>query len=218
MSTVNNNFSKNINLKNTIEIMNKKAKELFRTLCNELEPGSKEIDLDKLRNIISVTSKKANYKSEIIDIITKYKLNDMIIGGKIQDKNYNLKINEKDFCEFVTGQNIKNTLFEKNLVDKRKNVEELKLIFNLLGGNSEGISKANLNKNISKVMKLMNEPNTYLRDDFNPETVSNDYDNEAQQIINLLGNSNENKLSLQDFINAMTCEHNTDFNNFQFEN
>jgi hypothetical protein len=214
MNTSIPNSNNNISTKYISDILNQKAKEIFKSLCNELEPGSTEIELEKLRNVISICSKKGNFKPEIIDLITKYRLTDMIKEGMVQNNNYNLKINEKEFCEFLTGVNIKNMLFNKNLIEKRKNVEDLQVIYNLLGGDKEGISKTNLNKNISKVMKLLNEPNIYLKDDFNLDSVTANCDNETQKIINYLSNSKEDKMTLQDFINAMTSEYNSDFEYF----
>ena len=132
MSTAKSDLIKNFSIQNITDLLDQKAKEIFKSLCNELEPGSTEIDLDKLRNIISICSKKGNLKPEIVDLITKYRLTDMIKEGKIQNNNYNLKINEKEFCEFLTGANTKNILFKKNLIEKRKDVEDLNVIYNLL--------------------------------------------------------------------------------------
>ena len=122
MNTVNYNSNKNTNSKNVADILNQKAKEIFKSLCNELQPGSTEIELEKLRNALSAYSKKGNFKPEIVDLISKYRLVEMIKEDKIKEKNYNLKINEREFCDFITGVNTKNILFNKNTVEKRKNV------------------------------------------------------------------------------------------------
>lgn len=217
MSTAKSDLIKNFSIQNITDLLDQKAKEIFKSLCNELEPGSTEIDLDKLRNIISICSKKGNLKPEIIDLITKYRLTDMIKEGKIQNNNYNLKINEKEFCEFLTGANTKNILFKKNLIEKRKDVEDLNVIYNLLGGDQEGISKMNLNKDISKVLKLINDPNVYLKDDFNQDSVAANCESQAQQIINFLSNSKDDRLTLQEFINAMTSDYNSDFEYFRMD-
>ena len=88
MNQAKNDLNKNFSIQNISDALNQKAKEIFKSICNELEPGSTEIDLDKLRNIISICSKKGNLKPEIIDLITKYRLTDMIKEGKIQNNNY----------------------------------------------------------------------------------------------------------------------------------
>ena len=206
MNTVKYNTNKNTKSKIVSDILNQKAKEIFKSLCNELQPGSTEIDLEILRNALSANSKKGNFKPEIVDLISKYRLIDMIKEDKIKEKNYNLKIKEREFCDFITGNNLKNTLFKKNIVEKTNNVEDLYAIYNLIGGENDGVSKPKLSKNITKALKLLNDPNVYLKEDFNPDSVPLGDDNEVQQILNLLATTNEDKLSLQDFINAMTCD------------
>ena len=210
MNTVKYNSNKNSKAKFVSDILNQKAKEIFKSLCNELQPGSTVIDLETLRNALSANSKKGNFKPEIVDMISKYRLIDMIKEDKIKEKNYNLKINEREFCDFITGVNLKNTLFNKNIVGKTNNVEDLYAIYNILGGDNEGVSKSKLNRNIAKALKLMNDPNVYLKDDFNPDSVPLGDENEVQQILNLLATTYEDKLSLQDFINAMSCDYTAD--------
>jgi hypothetical protein len=184
-----------------------KSKVIHGELIRELD--IKELDLDKLRGIISLypDSTKENIKK----IISNYKLPEKILKGDVKDNKYNTTLNETDFCNLVTGKELKNVLFEKNIDGKKDNIESLFTLYELMGGNSEGISKDKLSNCLSKAFSLYKNAQGYMEENFNPDNVTTKYTSEVQEILDLLGDGD--KLTLKEFVNIMSSDYVTDFEN-----
>jgi hypothetical protein len=102
---------------------------------------------------------------------------------------------EAKFKDFLSGKELKETLFNSNLVEKKDKVELLTKLFYVLGGDSNGISKDKLAQAISKFYSMFNV------DTRNGELINKQTD----EVIELLGD-NGNNISLNDFINIMTSD------------
>jgi hypothetical protein len=204
--------------KNMQEYLDKTARQLFNDLLKELEePGKTEISLDKLRGVMSMYSNKANLKDDVIQIIFKYHLPQLLLKNEIKDKGYDIKLNEQAFCDFFTGKEMKNILFNKNLDNKRNEVEELQNLYKLMGGNKDGISLETLNKDLTKALKLHLDPGTYLKESYDPSREDLAWNGEAKEIIDLLSRSKNNGISLEDFVNVMTSEIMIDFDEINID-
>ena len=136
------------------------------------------------------------YSDAFLKIITKYQLTDAIKEGNFnKDSFYKKILSSEEFTHFISGKGVKELLFEtENLNEKRFKTEEYYKLYELMGGTSEGINKEKIKQNLEIFY-------TCLNGSFDKEVV----ETETNEIIELLANDNE-KLSIQDFVNAMTSE------------
>jgi hypothetical protein len=214
---VNKSNGPDIHIKNVQEYLSKKSKEVFTNLRNEIDPSSNEIDLDRLRSIMSLYGNKSGIKDNVKKIISNFHLKDKLMTGQINNKSYNEKINEADFCNFVTGKEIKRMLYQTDLSGKKDNVEELYTLYSLMGGTRDGISKDSLRSAINKVLEIYSDVDSYIRDTSDQNQAKVIKNNEAEEIIAFLSSNSTEKLSLEDFVNAMTSEFIADFDDFKLE-
>ena len=178
-----------------------KAQEIYRNLISEIEPEATQLDVSKLIRFAKLNSNHFTFKEEILKMIENYRVTDMLLQE--ENKEFNVKLSEADFCNFISGVEIKNLLFTKGINNKIHNIEEIISLYYLMGGDKDGISCERLNSCLATFY------NIYENGDFTSEVNSSnnrDYQYEAQQIINLLGSKSNNRLSLQDFVNLMTSE------------
>ena len=119
--------------------------------------------------------------------------------GKFNKESlHNVVFNEEEFVNFLTGKDTKELIFEDNsdLNQKRFKIEDYAKLYELIGGNQNGINKDDLKKNIEEVLKLLNQNEDEGK-------LSQIAEEQAKEVIELLG-SNEDSLTPEDFMNIMT--------------
>ena len=192
-------MNKDINFKSIAEyekITEDEAKEIFRELC-KLNNGENTIDLNFIRSLLSINNN--NYSEIFLKFITQYKLIESMKSGKFnKDTLHNVVFEEEEFVNFITGKQTKDLLFEDNLdlPQKRFKIDEYAKLYELIGGDQQGISKISLKQNIEEVLKSLCK-----EEDIG--NLSELAEEQAEEIIELLG-SNEGSLSPEDFMNIMT--------------
>ena len=170
------------------------ARMIFKDLC-KLNNNQNTIDLNFIRRLLSLNNN--NYPQSFLKIITQYKLIDSIKKGSFnQDSFHNVVFNEDEFVNLLTGKETKELLFGMNsdISDKRFKIEEYNKLYEILGGDGDGISKSNLKKSIEIVLTALNKGNPV------PEKIINQ---EVDEIIELLASNGNGYLSVDDFVNIM---------------
>lgn len=201
----------NIYLKNVQEILNNRSKEIFKNLADEMGSGTNEIYLDHLRTLISSFGDEANMKTDIKQLISNYHVIENILNNSVSTD----KISQEEFCDFLSGKEIKKLLFESNIDEKRQKVEYFYKLFTIMGGTNNGISADCLNKCIIEMRSLYEDPDKYINSSSSSLSVDKKtYVQEAQELINLLSMDKSDKLSLEDYINIMTSTSETHIDQF----
>ena len=187
----------NINSISEYERLNEEeAKAIFKELC-ELNDNQNTIDLNFIRRLLSINNN--NYSELFLKFITQYKLIDAIKKKQFsKDSSYNIVFNEEEFVNFITGKDNKDLLFEDNLdlAQKRFKIDDYAKLYELIGGNNDGISKEDLKNNIMTVLKSLCKGE-------NEDKLDEIAAMEAEEIIELLA-SKETGLTPEDFMNIMT--------------
>ena len=172
------------------------AKKIFKDLC-ELNDNQNTIDLNFIRRLLSINNNQ--YSNTFLKFITQYKLIDTLKNGEYnKDSQHNIVFNEDEFVNFITGKDTKDLLFDDRmeLGQKRFKIDDYAKLYELIGGNQNGISKHKLKENIEEVLKSLSNGG-------DAENISQIAEREAKEIIELLG-ENEGGLSPEDFMNIMT--------------
>ena len=188
-----------LNLKNIKDfeiITEDEAKKIFNDLC-KLNDDQKQIDLNFIRRLLAINNN--NYSKIFLKFLTQYKLIDEMRKGKFNKESlHNVVFNEEEFVNFLTGKDTKELIFEDNsdLNQKRFKIEDYAKLYELIGGNQNGINKDDLKKNIEEVLKLLNQNEDEGK-------LSQIAEEQAKEVIELLG-SNEDSLTPEDFMNIMT--------------
>ena len=172
------------------------AKKIFNDLC-KLNDNQKQVDLNFIRRLLAINNN--NYSKIFLKFLTQYKLIDEMRKGKFnKERLHNVVFNEDEFVNFLTGKDTKDLIFEDNsdLNQKRFKIEDYAKLYELIGGNQNGINKDELKKNIEEVLKLLNENES-------EDKLSQIAGEQAKEVIELLG-SNEDGLTPEDFMNIMT--------------
>ena len=172
------------------------AKQIWSELC-KLNEGQNQIDLNFLRRLLAINDN--NYSKIFLKFLTQYKLIDEMMNNKFNKESlHNVIFNEDEFVNFLTGKDTKELIFEDNtdLNQKRFKIDDYAKLYELLGGNANGINKEDLKKNIEEVLKLLNENQNDLK-------LSEIAEEQAREVIELLG-SNPDNLTPEDFMNIMT--------------
>ena len=189
----------NLNLKNIKEFESeteKEAKKIFDDLC-KLNDDQKQVDLNFIRRLLAINNN--NYSKIFLKFITQYKLIDEMRKGKFNKDNlHNVVFNEEEFVNFLTGKDTKDLIFDDNsdLSQKRFKIEDYAKLYELIGGNQNGINKEDLVKNIKEVLELLNQNES-------EDKLNLIAEEQAKEVIELLG-SNEDSLTPEDFMNIMT--------------
>ena len=189
----------NLNLKNIDDFENeteKEAKKIFDDLC-KLNDDQKQVDLNFIRRLLAINNN--NYSKIFLKFITQYKLIDEMRKGKFNKDNlHNVVFNEEEFVNFLTGKDTKDLIFDDNsdLSQKRFKIEDYAKLYELIGGNQNGINKEDLTKNIKEVLELLNENE-------NEDKLNQIAEEQAKEVIELLS-SNGDSLTPEDFMNIMT--------------
>jgi hypothetical protein len=172
------------------------AKAIFKELC-ELNDNQNTIDLNFIRRLLSINNN--NYSELFLKFITQYKIIDAMKKKQFsKDSSYNIVFNEEEFVNFITGKDNKDLLFEDNLdlAQKRFKIDDYAKLYELIGGNNDGISKKDLKDNILTVLKS-------LCKEENEDKLYEIAEMEAEEIIELLA-SKGSGLTPEDFMNIMT--------------
>ena len=189
----------NLNLKNIKEFESeteKEAKKIFDDLC-KLNDEQRKVDLNFIRRLLAINNN--NYSKIFLKFITQYKLIDEMKKGKFNKENlHNVVFNEEEFVNFLTGKDTKELIFDDNsdLSQKRFKIEDYAKLYELIGGNQNGINKEDLTKNIKEVFELLNENE-------NEDKLNQIAEEQAKEVIELLS-SNGDSLTPEDFMNIMT--------------
>ena len=191
-----NNILNLKNIKDFEKITEDEAKKKFIDLC-KLNDDQKQIDLNFIRRLLAINNN--NYSKIFLKFLTQYKLIDEMRKGKFNKESlHNVVFNEEEFVNFLTGKDTKELIFEDNsdLNQKRFKIEDYAKLYELIGGNQNGINKDDLKKNIEEVLKLLNQNEDEGK-------LSQIAEEQAKEVIELLG-SNEDSLTPEDFMNIMT--------------
>ena len=151
------------------KITENEARMIFKDLCG-LNNKQNTIDLNFIRRLLSLNNNK--YPQTFLKIITQYKLIDSIKKGNYnQDSFHNVVFNEEEFVNLLTGKETKDLLFSKNydITDKRFKIEEYNKLYEIIGGDGDGISKTNLKNSIETVLTILNKGNKVQKDLINQE-------------------------------------------------
>ena len=189
----------NLNLKNIKEFESeteKEAKKIFDDLC-KLNDEQRQVDLNFIRRLLAINNN--NYSKIFLKFITQYKLIDEMRKGKFNKDNlHNVVFNEEEFVNFLTGKDTKELIFDDNsdLSQKRFKIEDYAKLYELIGGNQNGINKEDLVKNIKEVLELLSQNES-------EDKLNLIAEEQAKEIIELLG-SNVDSLTPEDFMNIMT--------------
>ena len=189
----------NLNLKNIKEFESeteKEAKKIFDDLC-KLNDEQRQVDLNFIRRLLAINNN--NYSKIFLKFITQYKLIDEMKKGKFNKENlHNVVFNEEEFVNFLTGKDTKELIFDDNsdLSQKRFKIEDYAKLYELIGGNQNGINKEDLVKNIKEVLELLNQNES-------EDKLNLIAEEQAKEVIELLG-SNVDSLTPEDFMNIMT--------------
>ena len=191
-----NNILNLKNIKDFEKITEDEAKKIFIDLC-KLNDNQNQIDLNFIRRLLAINNN--NYSKTFLKFLTQYKLIDEMRKGKFNKESlHNVVFNEEEFVNFLTGKDTKELIFEDNsdLNQKRFKIEDYAKLYELIGGNQNGINKDDLKKNIEEVLKLLNQNEDEGK-------LSQIAEEQAKEVIELLG-SNEDSLTPEDFMNIMT--------------
>ena len=206
---MNNKMIAEEKIKNAEGVLNTKAFALFPSLLTSISTGEEsktnEITIEKLSFILSLYGKSANVTPSIQDIILRYNLPNSIMENRIKNGKNPNSFTQETFAAFLSGKDVKDTLFNLNLNDKRKKVELLTSIFYVLGGNKDGISVQNVEKSLVTFYAMLTEPENYLAG----REVSGKGKEFAQKTIGEIEEllvSKDAMITLNDFINMMTSE------------
>lgn len=183
-------------IKDFEHVTEEEAKKIFSELC-KLNDDQKQVDLNFIRRLLAINNNK--YSTIFLKFLTQYKLIDEMRNGKFNKESlHNVVFNEDEFVNFLTGKDTKELIFEDNtdLSQKRFKIEDYAKLYELLGGNQNGINKGDLKNNIEEVLKLLNQNE-------NESNLSEIAEEQAKEVIELLG-SNEDCLTPEDFMNIMT--------------
>ena len=183
-------------IKDFEHVTEEEAKKIFSELC-KLNDDQKQVDLNFIRRLLAINNN--NYSTIFLKFLTQYKLIDEMRNGKFNKESlHNVVFNEDEFVNFLTGKDTKELIFEDNtdLSQKRFKIEDYAKLYELLGGNQNGINKGDLKNNIEEVLKLLNQNE-------NESNLSEIAEEQAKEVIELLG-SNEDCLTPEDFMNIMT--------------
>ena len=183
-------------IKDYEQFSEEEAKKIFRELC-KLNDNQNQIDLNFIRRLLAINNN--NYSKICLKFLTQYKLIEEMRQGKFNKENlHNVVFNEDEFVNFLTGKDSKELIFDNNseLSQKRFKIDDYAKLYELIGGNQNGINKEELKKNIEEVLRLLSQNK-------NEEMINLMADEQAKEIIELLG-SNDDSLTPEDFMNIMT--------------
>ena len=197
------------NVENNLE---KHTKELYKNLFNSLNDGNQEqkISIEQLGKAIETHKNQTEIPLNTKNAILNYKLIDSIIEGKVTEKVNPNSFNEEQFVDFFSGKDLKKTLFNSSIDEKKEKVEILTNVYGMIGGNNEGLNKTNLVNSLKIFYNMIKYPDSHFKlEKITDHDINTLAQKEANEIIQFLGEDGKN-ISLKDFINMMTSDSNYD--------
>ena len=83
--------------------------------------NQKNISIDLIRDMISFSKNEIKMKEHIEKIVTGYGLTDAIKSGKVSSEKLNNDvISSEEFCSWVGGLNVKNLLYSKESLERKR--------------------------------------------------------------------------------------------------
>ncbi len=197
------------NVENNLE---KHTKELYKNLFNSLNDGNQEqkISIEQLGKAIETHKNQTEIPLNTKNAILNYKLIDSIIEGQVTEKVNPNSFNEEQFVDFFSGKDLKKTLFNSSIDEKKEKVEILTNVYGMIGGNNEGLNKTNLVNSLKIFYNMIKYPDSHFKlEKITDHDINTLAQKEANEIIQFLGEDGKN-ISLKDFINMMTSDSNYD--------
>ena len=197
------------NVENNLE---KHTKELYKNLFNSLNDGNQEqkISIEQLGKAIETHKNQTEIPLNTKNAILNYKLIDSIIEGQVTEKVNPNSFNEEQFVDFFSGKDLKKTLFNSSIDEKKEKVEILTNVYGMIGGNNEGLNKTNLVNSLKIFYNMIKYPDSHFKlEKITDHDINILAQKEANEIIQFLGEDGKN-ISLKDFINMMTSDSNYD--------
>ena len=197
------------NVENNLE---KHTKELYKNLFNSLNDGNQEqkISIEQLGKAIETHKNQTEIPLNTKNAILNYKLIDSIIEGQVTEKVNPNSFNEEQFVDFFSGKDLKKTLFNSSIDEKKEKVEILTNVYGMIGGNNEGLNKTNLVNSLKIFYNMIKYPDSHFKlEKITDHDINTLAQTEANEIIQFLGEDGKN-ISLKDFINMMTSDSNYD--------
>ncbi len=198
-----------MNESESVEVITEKEANLIIdhiiNVC-DIEPkgeDDKVFSLEFIRDLLSLY--KGNSKDNAARILSTWKIADAIMDDSIKDGKYEHMLSKKELRRILTGKFLKeDMLFDKYALNlKKENAEEYSKLLLLLGGNEKGLSKESLTKCLATAEAFASNPKETLKGEISINADSTAFKNAAEEILNLMG-SEENFLTINDFINIMT--------------
>jgi hypothetical protein len=202
-------FSTNKNSKTHQLILRQKAREIFKSIARSLNTGN-IIKFKNLNDLLRLFKTEWKIKDQTHEIILNFMLE------KLQTNNESDSITEEEFVNLVTGNIIRDILFDYHLDDKRRQIENIYLVYNMMGGDERGLSKESLKKNLQQFMEFISDVDGYVKNDVTLYEANN-FNSEVDEIMKLLSTKSDEYLSLEDFINIVSEETYTSFENFALD-
>jgi hypothetical protein len=202
-------FSTNKNSKAHQLILQRKAREIFKVISKTLNTGN-IVKIKGLNDIIKLFKKEWKIKDQTHEIILNF------ILEKLKNNKEDDNITEDEFIDLVTGNKVKSILFDYNLDDKRKQIEGITILYNMMGGDEKGLSAEALKKNLQVFMEFISDVDGYVENE-NSLYAKNNFNSEVEEILKLLATKHDDYLSLEDFINVLSEETYTTFENFALD-
>ena len=161
-------------------------------------PNLNTVNYETIRKILSLSYDKNNKeKIPFYKLASTYNLSNSIKEGNFNKNTFNEEIfNEKNFVDYLTGKNYKNLIFENdNLSEKRFQIEEYMNLYEILGGQENGIKKEDIKSIIEEAYFNLN----------NVKMPKEQLEKEIIEIFKYLGEEGNENLSMSDFLNIVTC-------------
>jgi hypothetical protein len=204
-----NRFSTNKNSKAHQLKLRQKAREIFKSIAKTLNTGN-IIKIKSFNDLIKIFKQDWKITDQTHEIILNF------IFEKLNRNEEDENITEDEFIELVTGSLIKEILFDYNLNDKRKKLDHLKILFEMMGGDEKGLSGEVLKKNMQNFMEFISDVDGFV-DNENSLYAKNNFNSEVEDIIRLLATQYSDYISLEDFVNILSEETYTTFENFAID-
>jgi hypothetical protein len=202
-------FSTNKNSKSHQLKITQKAREIFRTTTKTLNTG-KTLKIKSLSDLLKLFKTEWNIKDSTHEIILNF------IFEKLKKNNKEDSITEDEFIDLLTGNIIRDILFEYNLDEKRKQIENITLLYKMMGGNDKGLSSDVLKSNMQQFMEFISDVDGFVDRETSLYEKKN-FNSEVEDILNLLATGSKDYLTLEDFINIVSEETYTNFDNFAID-
>ena len=145
-------------------VLQEESKKIFEELNASLskDPNAvPQITIKNLGEAIETYNHIIKMPQNTKNTILNYKLVDNIIENKVQNFNPS-SFSKENFVDFFSGKDLKNILFDYSLNEKRDKIEILTNLYGMIGGNKEGIERANLVKALKTFYSIVKDPEKHF--------------------------------------------------------